>query len=811
MQSLWQDVRFSVRTLLKKPGFALIAIFTLALGIGANSAIFSVINSVLLRPLPYKEPERLALVQQSMPKLGFYYGGVSAPELLDYIAENKTFTEMAGYGTISLNLTGDTHPLRLQAARVSANLFSMLGVSPLLGRSFSTEEAAANASSVVILSEKLWQTQFAGDPKIIGRTIRLDERPYTVVGVMPSQLHFPPTGTAFADAVELWTPLALTEDEKQARRRDSNFNLIGRLKPGVPIEQAQADVESIAAHIEQQHPDIYQGTIRITANAVGLADRMAQGVRRLLWVLLGAVGLVLLIACANVANLLLARAASRRKEIAIRSALGAGRARIVRQLLTESLLLALVAGVVGALLAWWVTDLIARFGPEDVPRLAETRLDGRVLAFTLLVSTLTGVLFGLVPAWQSARINLTTALKESARNSSGEGTRLRAVLVALEMALAVVLLIGAGLLINGFVRLMHVSPGFNPEGVVVARTTLPATRYPDIERGKAVYRQALNRIAALPGVQSVSVASNLPLTDEWQIGFRVEGGDENAFYTAHGSFISNDYFRAMGIPLMKGRGFTDDDRPDGVPVIVVNETMARRFWPGQEAIGKRIRWGGWNPQGWLTIVGVATDVKLSSLEAESEPTVYMPTFQISRLRREALFIARTSADPSDLATALRREINAVDADLPVYDIRTMNEVVADSVAQRRFTMWLLTGFAAAALLLAAIGLYGVISYSVAQRTQEIGIRMALGAQTGNVVRQIVAQGMKLALVGLWSGLIAAFALTRLMTNLLYGVSATDPLTFAGIAILLSGVALLACWVPARRAAKVDPMIALRYE
>lgn len=811
MQILWQDVRFSVRTLLTKPGFALIAILMLALGIGANSAIFSVINSVLLRPLPYKEPERLALVQQSMPKLGFYYGGVSAPELLDYIAENKTFAEMAGYGTLSLNLTGDTRPQRLQAARVSANLFSMLGVSPLLGRSFSTEEAAANASSVVILSEKLWETQFAADPNILGRTIRLDERPYTVVGVMPSQLQFPPTGNAFSDAVELWTPLALTEDEKQARRRDSNFNLIGRLKPGVPIEQAQADVESIAAHIEQQHPDIYQGTIRITANAVGLADRMAQGVRRLLWVLLGAVGLVLLIACANVANLLLARAASRRKEIAIRSALGAGRARIVRQLLTESVLLALIAGIVGALLAWWVTDLIAKFGPEHVPRLAETRLDGSVLVFTLLVSTLTGVLFGLVPAWQSARINLTTALKESARNSSGEGARLRAVLVAVEMALAVVLLIGAGLLINGFVRLMHVSPGFNPEGVVIARTTLPAERYPEIQRGKAVYRQALNRIAALPGVQAVSVASNLPLTSEWQIGFRVEGGDENAFYTAHGNFISADYFRAMGIPLLKGRGFTDNDRLDGIPVIVVNETMARRFWPGQDVIGKRIRWGGWNPDGWLTIVGVTTDVKLSSLEAESEPTVYMPTFQVSRLRSEVLFIARTSADPASLAAALRREINAVDAELPVYGIRTMNEVVAESVAQRRFTMNLLTGFAAAALLLAAIGLYGVISYSVAQRTQEIGIRMALGAQTGNVVRQVVAQGMKLALIGLSSGLIAAFALTRLMKNLLYGVSATDPTTFGGITLLLGAVALLACYIPARRAAKIDPLIALRAE
>jgi putative ABC transport system permease protein len=811
MQNLWQDLRYGVRMLLKHPGFTLIAVLTLALGIGANTAIFSVLNAVLLRPLPYKEPERIALVQQHMPKLGWYFGGVSSAELLDYIAGNETFAEMAGYGIVSLNLTGDREPQRLEVARVSPSLFPLLGVPPIFGRGFTTDEDETAKSSVIVLGERLWRNHFGADQGIIGRVVKLDERPYTVVGVMPAHLQFPPTGTAFADTVELWTPLALTDNEKQSRRKDSNFQLIGRLKPGVTLEQAQANMAAIAMRIQEQYPDIYQGNIRITATAVGLTQRTVQNVRLVLLLLLGAVALVLLIACANIANLFLAQAAARRKEFAFRGALGAGARRIVQQTLTESLLLSLSGGAVGLLFGVWAIDLIIKFGPENVPRLTEVNLDLRVLGFTLLASLLAGVSFGLAPALQTTRIDLTEALKEGARASRGEGSRLRGVLVILETALAVVLLIGAGLLVNSFVRLMRMPPGFDPEGVVVARTALPAARYPDAERGKAVYRQVMERIAGLPGVQSVSVASNLPLTGEWTIGFLVEGSSENAFNIANNTWASNDYFRAMGIPLKKGRVFNDEDRVDTPPVVVINETMARRFWPGQEAVGKRIRWGGWNWPGWLTIVGVVADVKLSSLEAEAPPTVYMPIFQIPRIRRDALFIARTVGDPASLGAALRREIGAVDAELPVYDIRTMNQVIAGSVAQRRFTMWLLTIFAVSALLLAALGLYGILSNAVTQRRQEIGIRMALGARRGDVLRMIIGQGLKLALVGMGIGLICSFALTRLMKRLLFEVTATDPLTFAVIALLLTAVALVACWIPARRATKVDPMIALRCE
>jgi putative ABC transport system permease protein len=812
MQTLLQDLHYSLRILLKRPGFTLIVVITLALGIGANTAIFSVVDTVLLRPLPYKEPERIALVQQHMPRLGLYHGGVSSAELLDYLGGNETFAEMAGYSILSLNLTGEGEPRRIQAARVSPGLFPLLGVSPLAGRGFSAEEDVVGKNRVAMLSEALWRKHFAADPQVIGRIVRLDEQPYTVIGVM--SLQFPPTNTSFADAVELWIPLALTVDEKRSRRRDSNFNLIGRLKPGVRLEQAQANMAAIAERIEQQYPGIYQGNIRIAATAVSLAQRTVQNVRRLLLILFGAVGLVLLIACANIANLLLARAAARRKEIAIRSALGAGSGRIVRQVLTESLLLAFIGGAVGLLFAIWAIDLIVKLGPESVPRLAEVDLDLRVLGFTLLASLSAGVLFGLAPALQSLRLDLTATLKDAGRASDQggrEGSRLRGTLVILETALAIVLLAGAGLLVNSFVRLLRVPPGFNPEGVIVARTTLPAARYPEPQRGKAAYRETLARIAALPGVQSVAIATNLPLTSDWEIGFRVEGEEENTYYFAYSTWISGDYFRAMGIPLRRGREFNDDDRADTLPVVVVNETLARRFWPGEEAVGKRIRWGGWNPQGWLTVVGVAADVKFSALEAETPATIYMPIFQPPRLRRDAIFIARTTGDPASLAAALDREISAVDAELPVYDIRTMNQVLAASIAQRRFTMWLLVIFAAAALLLAAIGLYGVLSYTVTQRTHEIGIRMALGAGAGDVLRLVIRQGMTLAVMGVAIGMIASFALTRTMKSLLFDTSASEPLVFAAIAVLLTGVALLACWIPARRAAKLDPMEALRHE
>ncbi len=811
MSTLWRDVWYGLRMMRRSPGFTLVAVLTLALGIAVNTAIFSVVNAVLIRPLPYKDPAQLVLIRESLPKLGWNFGGIAAAETLDYLAGNESFSEMAVYSTLNLNLTGERHAQRVQAARVSPSLFPLLGISPLLGRTFAPDEDRPG-NQLIILGSGLWRRAFGSDPNIVGQMVKLDEKPYTIIGVMPERVRFPSTDATFAEPVELWMPLVFSNDERVSRANNLEFGVIGRLRPGVTLAAAQANVETVAARFQQQYPDIYQGDIEIVASVVSLEQQTVRNVRPFLLMLLVATGLVLLIACANVANLLLARAASRRKEIAIRAALGAGTLRILRQLLAESLTLAACGGAVGVLLAVWAVDLILRFGPDDVPRLNEASLDWRVLVFTLLVTLVTGVLFGLAPALQSARLNLTEAIKDAGRGSSaGDSARLRGLLVIAETAIALVLLIGAALLINSFVRLLNVPPGFNPEGVVVARTELPRARYPEAERGKQVYKQVLERIAALPGVQAVGVASNLPLTGEWQIGFRPEGSGENTVYTAHGSWVSNDYFRAMGIALLKGRTFTDDDRMDTTPVIVVNEAMARAFWPGQEVIGKRLRWGGWNAQGWLQIVGVVADVKLASLDAEDKPVIYMPTFQIPRLRREAVFIARMTGDPASLIAAVRHEINEVDADLPVYDLRTMNQVIAGSLAQRRFSMLLLVVFAAAALLLAAVGLYGVTAYAVAQRTQEIGIRMALGARPRDIARLIVGQSLTLTLIGVAVGLLAAFALTRLMASLLFEVSATDPLTFSFIPLLLAAVALAACYLPARRALKVDPMIALRYE
>jgi putative ABC transport system permease protein len=810
MQTLFQDLRFGGRMLLRKPGFTLIAIMTLALGIGANTAIFSIVDAVLLRSLPYKDPERLALVQETLPKLGWYFGGISAAETLDYVAGNEVFSETAIYTTLTLNLTGAREPQRVQTARVTPSLFPLLGVSPLLGRTFSSDEDRVGQNRVVLLSRGLWRRRFGADPSVVGQTVKLDEEPYTIVGIMPESLQFPHTDSTFAEAVEIWMPLALTDEEKASRANNLQYGLIGRLKPGATIAAAQANMEAVAARIQRDHPQIYKGNVEIAASVIGLQDQVVKNVRPLLTFLLAAVGLVLLIACANVANLMLAQGAARRKEIAIRAAIGAGRWRIVRQLLTESMLLAACSGMVGLLLGVWAIDLIIKFGPDDVPRLIEAGLDWRVFSFTLSTSLLTGALFGLIPAVYGTRLDLTTAIKEAGRGSgAGEGKWLRQFLVMTETAVALVLLVGAGLMINSFVRLLLVPPGFNPEGVVAARTELPAERYPEAARGHAAYRQILERLSALPGVTDVGVASTLPLTGDWQIGFRSEDGGEKAIYTANGSWVSEDYFRAMGIGLRKGRTFTVDDRPETAPAIVINETMARTIWPGQEAIGKRIKWGGWNPKGWLTVVGVVADVKLTTLEAENKPTVFMPIFQIPRLRRDAIFIVRTTADPAALTGAMRQEINAVDPDLPVYNIRTMNQVIADSVAQRRFAMLLLGCFAIAALLLASIGLYGVLSYTVAQRIPEIGIRVALGAQPRDILTLVVGQGMKTVLLGVAIGLAASFGVTRLMTSLLYDVSVYDPLTFISVSVLLVVTALLASYIPARRATKVEPIIALR--
>jgi predicted permease len=811
VENLIQDVRYGFRVLLRKPGFAAVAVLTLALGIGANTAIFSLVNAVLLRPLPFADADRLVLIKESLPKLGWLDLSTSAAEFLDYKDGNRVFEQIAGFTDQSLNLTGQGEPERVQAARVSASLFPLLGVQPQRGRAFSAEEDQLGNDRVVILSHGLWQRHFGSDENVIGKMVRLDDKPFTVVGVMPPSFQFPYAWTTFSKPAELWIPLALTDQEKKIRGSDFQYGVIGRLKPGVTLQQAQADIDSVAARTHEQYPDIYND-VQVTASVVNVKDDAVKKVNTFLWILLGAVGLVLLIACANLANLLLARAVTRQKEIAIRSALGASGLRISRQLLTESMLLALFGGALGLLVAAWTMDLLIRFGPRDVPRLQDVRLDWQVLGFTLLVSMLTGILFGLAPVLQGSRLNLNEILKDAGgrASSAGGAGRLRNMLVVFETASALVLLIGAALLINSFIRLLRVPPGFDPEGVVIAQTALPLARYQKTGQLKTAQRQMLDRLAALPGVQAAGVTTNLPLVGDRGIGFAIEGDPAETVNTAYNAWVSNDYFRALGIQLRSGRGFKDDDREDTQPVVVVNETMQRRYWPDGEAVGKRIKWGGWGDL-WLTIVGVVTDVKVSTLEAETRAAIYMPIFQMPRARSNVIYVVRSSSDAAGVIAMIRREIRAVDSELPVYDIRTMNQVVADSVSERRFTMLLLVSFAVAALLLAAIGLYGVMSYAVTERTREIGIRMALGAERHDVLMLVVGRGMALAILGVALGLGAALALTRVMKTLLFEIGATDPLTFIGGAVLMTGTAFLACWIPARRATRMDPMIVLRYE
>jgi predicted permease len=812
MESLWLDLRYGFRMLIRSPSFTIVAVGVLAVGISAGTAIFSVVNAVLLRPLPYTEPDRLLLVQESLPKLYMRTGAVSAAEYWDYKEGNEVFSNIACFATENLNLTGQGEAARIQIARVSASLFPLLGVPAKIGRSFTEAEDKPGAGAVILISERLWRSRFGSDAEIAGRSVKLDEKPYAIIGVMPARFQFPPTDSTFSEAADLWVPMAMTDEEKEGRANSFDYGVIGRLKPGVSIKQAQSDIQAVAGRMQQEHPEVYKGNIEIAASVIGLEQEIVKPVRTVLLVLFGAVGLVLLVGCANVANLLLARSQARVKEMAIRTAVGASARRLVRQLLTESLLLAILGGGLGLLLASWAVDLIVKFGPGNLPRLLEVSLDLRVLLFTFAVSVMTGLIFGLAPAIHCSRVNLNESLKESGGRSSGSraSKRMRAALIVFETASALVLLIGAGLLIDSFVRLLRVPPGFNPEGVVVARTSMPAERYPKIELGKAMYKRALDEVGSLPGVEAVSVASNLALADGWTIGFRIEGEDQNTFHTASNTWVSSDYFRAMGIQLLAGRGFNEDDREGVPPVVVINQTFARKYWPGEDPVGKRIRWGGWGIE-WLTVVGIVADVRAASLEKEPAAASYMPIFQVPRTRRNVVFIARTSGDPAALVPAMRDRIRAVDEELPVYDVRTMNNVIAESVEQRKFAMLLISIFAVVALLLASVGLYAVMSNLVAQRTREIGIRVALGARGIDVLKLVVRQGALLTLTGVALGLLGSFALTRTMKSLLFGVSATEPLVFIVIPLLLTGVALGACLVPARRATKVDPMEALRYE
>jgi len=804
------DLRYGWRILGKSRGFTAVAVLTLALGIGANTAIFSLVDSVLLRPLPYRQPDRLILVSESLPKMGMEEVGVSAAEYQDYRSQNRSFSEMAAYETEGFNLTGANQPVRVNAARISASTFPLLGTSPELGRAFTENEDRHGADKVAILSHVLWEHAYARDPNILGKTVRLDEQPYTVVGVMPDSFRFPFDGAPLAERADLWVPEAFNPDRLLPDNRTNEFGVgaLARLKPGVTVAQAQNDVQNIANGFMQRYG--YSGNLRVVPRTYRLAPHLTEKARPLLLLLTLAVASVLLIACANTANMLLARAAHRHREMAIRTAVGAQRTRILEQCLIESALLSVGGAVAGILAAEFLIRGVVRFGPANVPRLHDATLHPIALTFALTLSLLSALVFGIVPAWRLSRVAPLTVLRESMPTGPARNMRkLQHTVAIFEIAAAMVLLASGGLLLKSLVRLLHSPFGFNPDHTFVVRTIFDQGRYPDPVRRIAVQKQLLDALGHLPGVTAVAEASHLPLSDSRQVGFRLENATADAFHWAENSLISPGYFDAMGITLRKGRGFTEQDSRGSVHVAVISENMAKQYFPGQDPIGQRFYWGDRAP---FTIIGVAADVHISALDADPPPMIYYSIFQVeSAVAGHTAFIVRGPAETEGLFDAVERQVWSVDKDLPVYQSTTLTALVSESIAERRFTVLLLGTFAVLALLLAAIGLFGVVSYVVAERTREFGIRMALGAGRKTIYRQVLVQATGLSLSGCVIGLLLVPVAARGLRSSMYGVSSFDPMTMLVVLFLLIGVALFAASWPAHRAAKVDPMVALRYE
>jgi predicted permease len=822
MRTLAKDVAYAVRMLAKSPGFSLAAILSLAIGIGANTSIFSILDALLLRPLPYKDAGRLVILWNRSPGLNITEDWFSTAQYFDIKTGHHGFEQVAIAIGGNDNLTSHGEPERVGTIRISSNLLPMLGQSAALGRTFSADEDSPGRPATALLSHGMWERHYGADPGIIGQSVTLNGLPYEVVGIMPPGFSLPrevlPT-LGGAEQADILLPLPLPADAAQNRDHE-DYNIMGKLKPGVSAAQAQAEMDTITARLRHDHPQTYPPNGGLTFGIVPLLEQVVGDARPALFVLLGAVGFVLVIACANVANLLLARAVARQKEIAIRTAMGASRWRIVRQLLTESVLLSLCGGALGVLLAFWSLHWIQILGPKSVPRIHDIGIDSAALLFTFLLSLGSGTLFGLAPALRISRLNVNATLQDASRGSAGtsavwgRGNRLRRLLVVAELALCVMVLIGAGLLIRSFGRLQHVSPGFNARNVLTLELTLNGPKYKDPQAVLATYRDLWNRVETLPGVTASGGVTALPMSQMFEWGpITVEGRvlppGEN-FINADQHMVSGHYFSAMEIPLRSGRFFNEQDNPTSPKVVIVDEYMARQLWPDQNPIGQRIHYGGVSDnEPWETVVGVVGRVKQYTLDADSRIALYRPQTQYPTGTMNV--VLRTGADPAALTSAVKQTIRALDSDLPLYNVRTMEQRMEESLARRRFAMLLLALFACVALALATIGTYGVMAYLVNQGTREIGIRMALGATQMGIVRLVVWKGMALALSGVAVGLAGAFALSRLMRSLLFGVSPADPLTFVAISLLLALVTLLASYVQAHRAAHIDPIVSLRYE